>query len=165
MLPLPMLLTAVGLSSFGKHIKVIFLVLLALSAMRYALMVSSYRIAYSPSWQYGYAQTIQFIKDHYDQYDRVIFTKKYGEPHEFVAYYWPWNPADFQKDKRWDYHANWYWINSLDKFIFVNDWEIPQITPTGKTLVISSPENSTPGVELQRIDFLDGQPAFIIKKL
>jgi len=169
MLPLPMLLTAVGLSHFGKKIKLVFFSILLLSAVSYALSANTYRDKYSQSWQYGYVQTVQFIKDNYDKYDGIIFTKKYGEPHEFVAYYWPWNPADFPSQKQWDYHANWYWVNALDKFTFVNDWEIADYVKTldlsKRYLVVQSPEHETTGTEVFRINFLDDQPAFIIKQL
>ena len=169
MLPLPMLLTAVGLSRFGRNIKIIFIVGLLVSSIYYLVSANNYRSNYSQSWQYGYAQTIQFIKDHYDQYDRIIFTKKYGEPHEFVAYYWPWHPANFQSQKQWDYHANWYWVNSLDKFTFVNDWEMTEYIKTldrsKKYLIVQSPEHETTGTEVFWINFLDDKPAFIIKTL
>lgn len=169
MLPLPMLLIAIGLSRFGRHIKVLFLFILLLSTINYQLITKNYRHNFSQSWQYGYRQTVQFIKDHYSQYDRIIFTKKYGEPHEFVAYYWPWDPDNFQSQKQWDYHANWYWVNALDKFIFVNDWEMTDYVKTldhnKKYLVVQSPDHETAGSEVFRINFLDNQPAFIIKQL
>lgn len=169
MLPLPMLLTAIGLSHFGRKIKVMFFIVLLLSTINYQLITRNYRTNYSQSWQYGYSKTIQYIKDHYDQYDRIIFTKKYGEPHEFVAYFWPWNPAAFQTQKQWDYHANWYWVNSLDKFTFVNDWEMTDYVKTldrsKKYLIVQSPDHETIGSEIFRINFLDNKPAFIIKTL
>ena len=89
----------------------------------------NYSTEYSSSWQYGYSQTVDFIKENYNHYDQIIFTKKYGEAHEFVLFYWPWQPLDYQvKDKNWDYHATWYWVNSFDKFTFINDWEIKEKT-------------------------------------
>ena len=83
---------------------------------------------YSSSWQYGYQQTVNFIKEKYSEYSQIIFTKKYGEAHEFVLFYWPWNPSVYQTDPNldWDYHANWYWVNGFDKFKFINDWEIKE---------------------------------------
>lgn len=169
MLPLPLLLTAVGLSRFGRNIKIIFIGGLLISSVYYLVSANNYRSNYSQSWQYGYSQTVQFIKDHYSQYDRIIFTKKYGEPHEFVAYYWPWDPVSFQSQKQWDYHANWYWVNALDKFTFVNDWEIADYVKTldksKNYLIVQSPEHETVGNEVFKINFLDNKPAFIIKQL
>ncbi|MEK7090947.1 MAG: hypothetical protein AAB887_00385 [Patescibacteria group bacterium] len=165
LLPLPMILTAIGLDRFGRNVKVLFFVVLLLSTMNYLFVTKSYRNNFSDAWQYGYSQVIQFIKPLYSQYDQIVFTKKYGEPHEFVAYFWPWDPADFSQNKSWDYHANWYWVNSLDKIKFVNDWEISTMAFKPNTLVISSPESEISGREIKRINFLNGQPAFIIYEI
>ena len=162
MLPLSMLLIAHGLDRFGRNVKALFFVGLLISTIYYLVSANSYRNNYSQSWQYGYSKVVQFIKQRYSDYDQIIFTKKYGEPHEFVAYFWPWNPADFQLRKQWDYHANWYWVNALDKFTFVNDWEIGQLTFKPNTLVVTSPESKISGREITTFNFLDGQPAFIV---
>lgn len=165
LLPLPMLLISLGLDRFGRNVKVLFFAGLLISIIYYLVSVNSYRSNYSQSWQYGYSQVVQFIKPLYSQYDQIIFTKKYGEPHEFVAYFWPWNPADFAQNKSWDYHANWYWVNNLDKIKFVNDWEIKNMVFNPNTLVISSPESEISGREVTRINFLNGQPAFVIYEI
>ena len=34
---------------------------------------------------------VVYLKDHYSQYDQIIFTKKYGEPHEYILFFWPPN--------------------------------------------------------------------------
>lgn len=162
MLPLPMLITAIGLGHFGRNVKILFFAVILLSTMNYLLITKSYRNNFSSSWQYGYSEVVQFIKQKYSNYDQIIFTKKYGEPHEYVAYFWPWNPADFAQTKSWDYHANWYWVNGLDKIRFTNDWEIKDLVIKPNTLVITSPESEIPGHEIKRINFLDGQPAFIL---
>lgn len=165
MIPAVYLLTASGLTRswkrFGRWYCLAFLVFTTIYLSKY---FGSYPIQYSSSWQYGYRQAVDFIKVNYDQYNEIIFTKKYGEPHEFVAYYWPWDPTSFQKNSVWDYHANWYWVNKLDKIKFVNDWEMKSVVLKPKTLIISSPENETTGNEIKKVNFLDGKTAFIIKE-
>lgn len=128
----------------------------------------TYSVNHSSSWQYGYKQTVEYMKEHYSEYDQIIFTKRYGEPHEFILFYWPWDPKTYQNDTRlnWDFHANWYWVNAFDKFKFVNDWEIKKATEkiTNKTLLVTSPgnynENNTKLIKT--IYFLDSSPAFDI---
>lgn len=170
MLPVVFIVSSLGLARLKRPliIGVLIAVFIGLESFLWSYF-ASYPRWYSQSWQYGYKQTVQFIKDKYSQYDQVIFTKKYGEPHEFVAFFWAWDPSDFQKSISWDYHANWYWVNSLDKFTFVNDWEMPQtvasLPPDKKYLIVSSPDNPTAGNQLTTINFLDSQPAFIIKEL
>lgn len=163
MLPLPMILTALGVVSIFRKYYLAFCLFIVFSAINYQLLTNNYYKNYSWSWQYGYKEAVQIIKQNYDKYDQIVFTKKYGEPHEFVAFYWPWDPANYHPD--WDYHANWYWINKLDKIIFVNDWEMKSYIYKSKTLIVASPENNPAGSEIKRINFLDGLPAFIIKEL
>lgn len=131
----------------------------------------NYNKEYSSSWQYGYQQAVNFIKEKYDEYPQIVFTKKYGEAHEFVLFYWPWNPSLYQNDKNlnWDYHANWYWVNGFDKFKFINDWEIKDETKNlnSKTLLITSPDNYNKENNrlIKTINFPNGKPAFDILEL
>ncbi|MBI5358744.1 glycosyltransferase family 39 protein [Candidatus Amesbacteria bacterium] len=164
MLPLPMILTALGIVSILKKYYLVILPIFILFSINYQRASNSYLLSYSWSWQYGYKEIVQIIKESYSRYDKVVFTKKYGEPHEFVAFYWPWDPADFTKSKSWDYHDGWYWVNALGKIKFINDWEMKSYVYKPKTLIIASPENEPTGTEIKRINFLDGKPAFIIKE-
>lgn len=135
---------------------------LGISQVQFWLRFDRYRHQYSQSWQFGYQQAIEFVKSYYSQYQTIVITKKYGEPHEFLLFYWPWDPKSYQQQKEWDYHANWYWINQFDKFIFVNDWEIKNLSLQPGTLLLTSPANyPVVGAKiLQTINFLDNQPAF-----
>lgn len=144
MLPLPMLFSAVGLVWIANKIKfkklfyLSFIMAILISSINYQLATNSYLQNYSWAWQEGYKQVVQMVKEKYDKYDHIVITKKYGEPHEFVAFYWPWNPKTFVTDKSWDYHDNWYWVNKLGKIEFVNDWEMGSYKYLPNTLVISS---------------------------
>lgn len=127
----------------------------------------NYSKTYSSSWQYGYQQLVDYIKPIYSKYDQIIITKKYGEPHEFILFYWPWSPSSYQNDKskKWDYHSNWYWVDSFDKFRFINDWEMKQNVSqlSKKTLIITSQDY--PDLQyksLKKINFLDNSSAFQI---
>jgi len=184
-LPLPMILSAWGLSLVTQMIqnRSSFKGYLLTGVLVIAVGVSFYRWwndyqniypkAYSWSWQYGYKEAVNFVKRNYDKYNQIFFTKRYGEPHEFVAFFWPWDPFAYLKQKKWDYHANWYWVNSLDKFIFVNDWEMKDIkcqstSPVperyeASCLMITSPGNYPEGWEkIEAVNFLDGKPGFEI---
>ena len=165
-LPLPFILIILGLEYFPKIIPV-FTILILLQFAIYWQKYQQYNINYSSSWQYGYKQVVETIKNKYPDYSEIILTKKYGEPHEFILYYWPWNPADFQNKKViWDYHSSWYWIDAFDKFKFINDWEIKEKTAnlTTKALLVTSPGNYNfeGSKKLSTINFLNGQPAFDI---
>jgi 4-amino-4-deoxy-L-arabinose transferase-like glycosyltransferase len=145
-----------------------FCLLLFASTLIFWPRYHQYAITYSQSWQYGHQPMVSYLKNHYREYDQILITKKYGEPHEFLLFYWPWPPLSYQTDpaKIWDYHASWYWVDAFDKFKFINDWEIVDQTKnlTGKTLLITSPANfSTDGSKIiQTIHFPDNTIAFQI---
>lgn len=182
--PLPMLMTAYGL--YGAYVKLgsykkiaitSYLVLIILSVGAYlSNYFQRYRTEYSWAWQYGYEEVVDFVRANYARYDKIIMTKKYGEPHEFILFYWPWDPVGYRSDSNLVrfYQTGWYWVDKFDKFYFVNDWQIPQnatdkwilesgseIEITGSTLLITSPGNAPKDWKrLGKILFLDGTTAF-----
>ena len=174
-IPFTILIISLGfIYLLKKHSKISFfylLVALLISQFSFWPKYLNYSKEYSSSWQYGYKEAVTFVKDNYTNYPQIIFTKKYGEAHEFVLFYWPWNPILYQNDqqKNWDYHANWYWINAFDKFKFVNDWEIQKETKdlTSKTLLVTSPNNYNPKNSnlLKTIYFSNGDIAFEILEI
>ncbi|MFA6185069.1 MAG: glycosyltransferase family 39 protein [Candidatus Shapirobacteria bacterium] len=177
-LPLPQIFIVYGFFktiSFLKNSKtktiftILFLIILIIQSFSYFKnYFNDYSQNYSSSWQYGYKETVNYIKENYNSYDQIIFTKKYGEAHEFVLFYWPWNPKSYQNDPNlnWDFHADWYWVNAFDKFKFINDWEIKKETEKldKKTLLITSPGNynKSNSALIKTVYFLNQTPAFDI---
>lgn len=193
MLPLPQILTVLGLEmavnhkllekiSKGDKLKILFCGLyfcfLAIFFLSYwNKYFTTYRTNYSWSWQYGYAEAVVYVKNNYADYDKIVFTKKYGEPHEFVLFYWPWDPAKMKNDTNLVryFKSDWYWVDGFDNFIFVNDWEMVDKlkiknkqslmlrNEKSKILVVTSPGNYPEEWKLLKtINFLDGKPAFDI---
>ena len=177
-LPSPMILSAMGLSWLtdkigsrshfkGKFILAILVIAVLISFGKWWKDYQEiYPKVYSWVWQYGYQEVVAFVKDKYADYDQIYFTKSLGEPHEFFAFYWPWDPQSFSQEKKWDYHANWYWVNSFEKFTFVNDWKMKEITCLSfgsRCLMVTSPGNFPSGwSKIKTIKFLDGKPVFEI---
>lgn len=191
MLPMPMLIAAIGFNSFldwsrkrrfsPKAIPVIYLVILFLFSENYLTQYfENYPKQYSWAWQYGYKEAVDFTANAYGDYDKIIVSKKYGEPHEFFLFYWPWEPQRFREDPnliRFE-QSGWFWVDRFDKFYFVNDWELPRgkgifvleskretldCTQKIKCLLVTSPGNYPKGWnKLKTINFQDGSPAFEI---
>lgn len=168
-LPLSTIIIGLGLNQiFIRKPKItgsILILVLLVSQLIFWPQYQKYTNQYSSSWQYGYKQVVEFTRQNYHNYDQIVFTKKYGEPHQFLLFFWPWDPNAYQNDpnKIWDYHANWYWVNAFDKFKFINDWEIKDFQPLPNTLLITSPQNHpSRGNLLKTVDFLDSTPAFDI---
>ena len=196
MLPVPQILVGLGvwsawnwwkiksgrwrINKFLKFIPIaLYFVVLAIAVENYlATYFGEYRKNYSWSWQYGYKEVVEYTKAHYNEYDKIIVTKKYGEPHEFFLFYWPWQPVKYREDPHLIrfYQSNWYWVDRFDKFYFVNDWDVPkmengkwkmengrEIVIDGRTLLITSSGNYPPKWDLLKtVEFLDGKPAFDI---
>jgi len=189
-LPTPMIISSYAVTFLigwlrGKLRKLFligFIAVFIFSAVNYLFAYSnSYRRDYSWSWQYGYREVVDYIKKNYIGYDKIIITKKYGEPHEFILFYWSWNPESYRNDANLNrfYQSNWYWVDGFDKFYFVNDWQIPHsydedfVLESGNLvtchlslvtcLLITSPGNYPEGWnKLEIVNFLDGKPAFEI---
>ncbi len=199
-LPAPMIITAVGIvhlfkiftnPSFVSRIPYPVLLTRLLTALYIISLVISvrlyitnyftqYRSAYSWSWQYGYKQAVEYINKNYGQYDKIVFTKKYGEPHEFVLFFTRWYPVRYISDKnliRFE-QSDWFWVDRFDKYYFVNDWDIPTeewqpfILESRredvdcrkiKCLLVTSPGNVPKTWKfLKSISFLDGSVAYEI---
>lgn len=187
-LPLPFVLTTIGLKYLvdwlrdksifkgGLVIGVVILAVIVSFAGWWSDYLKIYPAAYSWAWQYGYSRAVDFVQLNKDKYDKIIFSKRYGEPHEFILFYSKYDPGKYQSDKnkKWDYHANWYWVDGFDKYMFINDWEIRDVLnikyPVSnidrkgtKLLLVTSPGNYPEGwKKLETINFLDGKPAFEI---
>ena len=188
MLPVPEVLIAIGFYWALEKIdrRYVGAVLIAYFGLYYIFMenylvdyFTKYRVNYSWSWQYGYEQVVDYAKAHYGDYDKIIITKKYGEPHEYFLFFLNYDPAKYQNDanKIAFFQSNWYWVDRFDKFYFVNDWQVPK-TEAGiwklesggefkcnriRCLLITSPGNYPDGwTKLSAFNFLDGKPAFEI---
>lgn len=193
MLPTPMIITGIGISEVAGWLNRKAKISVTLVTAFYAVLIfgflenyltdyfTNYRMNYSWSWQYGYEQVVDYVRAHYSEYDKIITTKNYGEPHEFFLFFLSWSPAKYRNDPfsiRF-FQSDWYWVDRFDKFYFVNDWQIPHdlgifvlesrretvdcVSTATKCLLITSPGNYPKGwKKLTTINFLNGLPAFDI---
>ncbi|MDD2822956.1 MAG: glycosyltransferase family 39 protein [Candidatus Daviesbacteria bacterium] len=121
---------------------------------------------YSFAWQYGYKEAVQYIQDNSSKYSRVVITKRYGEPHEFLLFYSKYDPKSYQTDPnliRYE-KSQWFWVDRFNKFEFINDWEIKEkMIGATNTLLVTSPGNYPLGSRIVKsIYFLNGDKAFDI---
>ncbi len=128
-----------------------------------------YRKNYSWSWQYGYKQAMEFVKNNQHSYDRIVFTKKYGEPHEFLLFYLKYDPDKYQTDESLIRYkqSDWFWVDKFDKFEFINDWEVKNGVLRMKNTLLITTRNNYPADSqiLETINFLDGERAFEIVEI
>ncbi len=148
---------------------------LALSLQMRSYLNNYYHIypkLYSRDWQYGYRQVVGFIKEHYHDYDLIVFSRTYGEPHMFTLFFLNFDPAKYQNDQNLDrFEAyNWIWVLHFDKFYFPdlgdNGTHYQDIVKanSGKRILFIGKKGDFPGYlpRLLTIDFLNGERAFEI---
>lgn len=133
-----------------------------------------YPARYSRDWQYGNKQAVEYIKENYDKYDLIVFTRHYGEPHMFTLFYLGYDPAKFQNSSNLDRFETYDWVRVLrfDKFYFpdLGDFgtkyqDVINENPGRKILFIGKPGDfPTLAPDLKDIYFLDGTKAFEITR-
>lgn len=164
-----------------KFFLIVFAVLIFEVVSYFFTLNSTYKEKYSQSWQYGYEQIYEYIKNHRSQYDNIFITKKYGEPHIFYAFFSKIDPTlMFPSFSNIRFkQSDWYWTDKLDgNVFFLNDWDIPtssvkaftleskHVIPASKSLLITSPDHIPLNAnKIETINFLDGSPAFIITSI
>lgn len=127
---------------------------------------------YSRDWQYGYKQAVEYIKAHQDQYDQVVFSRTYGEPHIFMLFFLNYDPAKFLANSNliryedhhwiWVYHFDKYWFPDLgDQGSHYQDWV--KNNPGKKILFVGKPGDFSSTIPiLDQVNFLNGSGAFQI---
>jgi len=127
-----------------------------------------YPIHSSQYWQYGYKDVVNFIYPIKDNYSKIIFTQKYGQPYIYWLFYTKYDPASYQKQARLVEHPqgdvgqverinniefrNIYWPadRGIEKTLFVGEqYELPLQDIDPKQARI-----------LKEIKFLNGGVAF-----
>lgn len=178
------ILTAMGMYWFYLIIKdkneivrriiaFVFAFIVAASFQKYLTnYYNTYPVLYSRDWQYGYKQAVGCIKDHYSDYDMIVFSRTYGEPHMFTLFYMGWDPAKYQTDPNLvRYESNdWVWVLKFDKFYFPDlgddgtRFEDIKKEYKGKKMLFIGKKGDFPESypRLKTIDFLNGERAFDI---
>ncbi len=133
---------------------------------------NKYPYFYSRDWQYGNKQVVEYIKTHYSEYDEIVFTRHYGEPHMFTLFYTQYDPAKYQTNPNLIRFETNDWVRVLrfDKYYFpdlgddgTRYKDIVELNSDKKMLFIGKPTDLPPEIpRLAKINFLDGSPAFEI---
>lgn len=124
----------------------------------------------SQYWQYGYKEAVQFIKDRVGDYDKVIFTQKYGQPYIYYLLYTKYDPAKYQAQAKLieDPSGDVGRVEKIDNIKFRNlYWPKDRFIKnglfigTGDELPLKDIDPSQARV-LKEIRFLNGSTAFRI---
>jgi len=129
-----------------------------------------YPKTYSRDWQYGYKQVATFIDQHYDDYDLIVFSRHFGEPHMFTLFFLGWDPGQFQTDPNLNRFETYDWVRVLrfDKFYFPDlgdagtQFADIEKENRGKRVLFIGKQGDFPAnlPRLLTVDFLNGARAF-----
>ncbi|MCX7955775.1 MAG: glycosyltransferase family 39 protein [Patescibacteria group bacterium] len=91
------------------------------------------------SWQAGYKELANYIKENYNNFDKFYITKKNGQPYIFLLFYLQYPPEKFQKQAKTTNPDEYGFtqINEFDKFYF-NVWPIKE---KNRYVVIGYPDD------------------------
>lgn len=165
------------LKKYGVKIKAIlaiFLIMIIVFSLDYYFnqYYNVYPYKYSRDWQYGYKQVVEYISHHKDEYDLIVFTRHYGEPHMFTLFYLNYDPSKYQNDPRLVRFETYDWVRVLnfDKFYFPDlgdrgtKFEDIVNKNQGKKLLFIGRNGDFPKEipRLYSVNFLNGENAFDI---
>lgn len=161
-------------SKAAKISSILFLLITILISFWYYLnqFYNVYPKNYSKDWQYGNKQVVEYIKQHQDNYDLIIFTRHYGEPHMFTLFYLNYDPDKYQTDPTLVRFETYDWVRVLkfNKFYFpdlgdkgTQYVDIVKENPGKKLLFIGRKEDFPSNLpRLYTVNFLNGDNAFDI---
>jgi 4-amino-4-deoxy-L-arabinose transferase-like glycosyltransferase len=175
LLPVFPILSALGISFAFSIIKrreaeallgIFLAVVVLLSFLSY---LATYFVDYpqkpGSTWQEGYKSLYQKLSEKEGNYDKVVVTKFYGEPHIFYLFYQKFDPQTYQKNLgviRYERSDKWVNVDRIGKYYFIqNGREIG-----GKVLYALTPQETSEDLEiLDQIMWANGETSFVIAEV
>jgi hypothetical protein len=117
---------------------------------------------YPLSWEYGFSDMVKKLNQYENNFNKVVITDRYDQPYILVLFYKQYDPQKYQpqavlspRDK-----FNFGTIRGFDKYEFkkVTSEEIKQ---NKDTLYIVTPEEAGDNIVIDRVNFPNGEPAFL----
>ena len=102
----------------------------------------------APAMAYGWKEAMEYIKENEDKYEHIVISRRFSEPQVAIAFYKPWDPADFQRQaKDWlKYEKMGFGFvdqlsqYELGKYVFRN-FQFPEDLALTKTLFVGKDED------------------------
>ena len=91
------------------------------------------------SWQAGYKELLNYVKDNYDRFDKFYVTRKNGQPYIYFLFYLKYSPALYQKIAVLSSPDEYGFgqVEQFDKFIF----DLPNDKQLKNSVVIGFPDD------------------------
>ena len=124
--------------------------------------VTHYARIYSGEWQYGYKESINYVKDVEKDYDYIQVTSSLGRPYIYYLFYTNKDPKFFREDAKVSRDVfGFVKVNGFGKYIFPEKYEYA-LNKTKKVLYINTPYKLPENIKVQKTFYLlNGQPILV----
>ena len=151
---------------FKKRKKAVSLVLLLALFLNFIYFTHNYFVHYpkdfSAEWQYGYKDSISYVKDVEKNYDYIQVTETLGRPYVYYLLYTNKTPSYFREKsvvKRDPF--GFVTVERVGKYVFPKDFNY-ELSKKGKVLYINTPFNLPPNVNILKTFYhLDGSSVLV----
>lgn len=112
----------------------------------------------SGEWQYGYKESLNYVKENEHKYDKIYFTNLLGRPYIYTLFYTKYDPRKFRRQADISRDGfGFVHVTKFGKYNFPED--IPSSDVKGKTLFINGAER-VPGTAqiLKTFHLLNNKP-------
>ncbi len=169
-LPTFQIITAYGFLELTGKIKkykkpavtLLFVLLFLNFAYFYHSYFYNYPSTYSGEWQYGYKQSIAYVKSVEANYDYIQVTGALGRPYIYYLFYTKTRPFDYRKTAVIKRDAfGFVTVLGFGKYLFPTDYNY-NLSKTKKVLYINTPYSLPKNIKkLKTFYLLNGQPALV----
>lgn len=172
-LPTFQILTAIGVTSFIAYLKhftiqktsrnLVFSIVVVLLVLNIAYYLHGYykhySREYSGEWQYGYKESVAFVQEVENEFDKIYFTTELGRPYAYYIFYGKVDPKKFRQDVSIEREVfGFVHVKRIGKYYFAKDLKKDE-QPKQKVLYINItanvPENAQ---KLKTFYLLNGKP-------
>lgn len=166
-----LIISAYGIINFLNKKGMIFYLLLSIFYLLFLFYSWDFYLNHYPkravvlrSWQAGYKELSNYIKNNYNRFDKFYITKKNGQPYIFLLFYLQYPPEKYQQFAKLSPPDEYGFgqVESFDKFRF----SINSSTNTKKTSLVGYPDDF-PDKEKSTLKEIKvgGQTIFLIKEV
>lgn len=125
-----------------------------------------YPLVHTSTWQGGYPELYSKLVEYEKEYQKIIVSKFYGEPHIFFLFYSEFPPAIYQKGievVRYDREDRWVNVDKIGKYYFLEKIDFAEVEPG--SLVVAVPKEVPEDWQVvDEVRWQDGEIAFKIVK-
>ena len=149
-----------------KYKKIIVFGLFALLFLNFVYFYHNYfnhyPYEYSGEWQYGYKESINYVKSVEKNYDYVQVTNALGRPYIYYLFYTKTDPDIFRKTSTVERDAfGFVTVKSFGKYVFPNNYDY-SLSKNKKVLYINTPYNLPKNINvLKTFYLLNGEPILV----